>query len=254
MLPDAFLEIPLAHRALHDATDGRPENSLAAIRAAVAGGYGIEIDLQLSADGQAMVFHDRELDRLTGARGKIRKRASDELGEIVLTGGTDTIPTLAQVLEEVGERVPLLIEIKDQSRVMGAGPDTLERAAAKALRDYGGPVAVMSFNPHAVAAFGALAPRVPRGLTTCGYDKKGWLLLGGKRRAALRGFADFVRTGASFVSHDWTDLGRAEVAALKAEGAPVLCWTTKSQADEDIARRIAHNVTFEGDRAPVDGR
>ncbi|MEJ2036589.1 MAG: glycerophosphodiester phosphodiesterase family protein, partial [Maritimibacter sp.] len=92
-LPEAFLRLPIAHRAYHDVTDGRPENSRAAIRAAIARGYGIEIDVQLSADGQAMVFHDYVLDRLTGERGPVRQKTAAELGAIPLIGGDEGIPT-----------------------------------------------------------------------------------------------------------------------------------------------------------------
>ena len=118
-LPPAFLRLPIAHRALHDRAQGRPENSRAAIRAAIAAGYGIEIDLQASADGVAMVFHDDDLGRLTGATGPVRARTAAELGAIRLTDAEDGIPTLAEVLEIVAGRVPLLIEIKDQSGEMG---------------------------------------------------------------------------------------------------------------------------------------
>lgn len=79
-----FKKIPLAHRALHDASEGRPENSMAAIRAAIAGGYGIEIDLQLSRDGDAMVFHDYDLARLTGEPGAIQQRSTEELSSLRL--------------------------------------------------------------------------------------------------------------------------------------------------------------------------
>ena len=120
-LPDAFLGAPLAHRALHDVAAGRPENSREAIEAACAAGYGIEIDLQLSRDGQAMVFHDYDLKRLTGQPGPIRQRDAAELQAITLSGGATGIPTFAEVLDLVAGRVPLLIEIKDRrSRSYGS--------------------------------------------------------------------------------------------------------------------------------------
>jgi glycerophosphoryl diester phosphodiesterase len=83
-LPPDFLRLPLAHRALHDRAARRPENSPAAIRAAVAAGYGIEIDLQLSRDGIAMVFHDETLDRLTDQTGLVADRDAADLGAIPL--------------------------------------------------------------------------------------------------------------------------------------------------------------------------
>ena len=245
-LPPVFLTTPIAHRALHDRAAGRPENSRAAIRAAVAAGYGIEIDLQLSADGQAMVFHDYDLKRLTAETGPVRQRSATDLGRITLASGDgEGIPTLAEVLEIVAGQVPLLIEIKDQDGGMGPDVGPLEQAAARVLQGYGGPVAVMSFNPHSVAAFGAAAPGLPRGLTTSAYDPGDWNL----SRATcdrLRDIPDFDRVGASFISHEAADLARDRVQALRAAGVPVLCWTIRSEAQDRAARAFADNVTFEG--------
>ena len=233
-----------SHRALHG--PGRPENSLAAVRAAVAAGYGIEIDVQPSADAVAMVYHDDTLDRLTGAEGPVAARTAAELGAITLAGGDAGIPTLAEVLDAVAGRVALLIEIKDQDGAMGPGVGGLERAVARALEGYGGPVAVMSFNPHSVAAMAALAPEVPRGLTTYGWDDAEAQALPEARRAELAAIADFERVGASFISHDRRDLGAPRVAKLKARGVPVLCWTVRTAEQESQAREIADNITFEG--------
>ena len=158
-LPGAFLGAPIAHRALHDRLKGRPENSRAAIRAAVAAGYGIEIDLQVSADGQALVFHDADLTRLTGRCGPVRGLSARQAGAVALLDGDgEGIPTLGEVLGIVAGRVALLIEIKDQARAGGPGIGPLESAAARALDGYGGPVAVMSFNPDSVAEMARIAP------------------------------------------------------------------------------------------------
>ena len=250
-LPDAFLKAPIAHRALHDLSAGRPENSPAAIAAACDAGYGIEIDLQLSSDGQAMVFHDYDLKRLTAETGPVRQRSAAELGQIRLKGGSDTIPTLRQVLDQVAGRVPLLIEIKDQDGAMGAAVGALEAATAAALEGYAGPVAVMSFNPHSMIAMAGLAPDVPRGLTTCDYTAKDWPLLPEGTRARLRGIPDYDPAKACFISHQASDLAAPRVAALKAQGAAILCWTIRSPEAEAAARRIAQNVTFEGYPAAI---
>ena len=109
-LSPEFLTQPLAHRGYH--AEGRPENSRAAFLAAVKAGYGIELDVQMSSDAKAMVFHDYDLERLTGVKGPIQQRISTELTDVALLGGSDGIPTLSEVLEIVGGKVPLLIEIK----------------------------------------------------------------------------------------------------------------------------------------------
>jgi glycerophosphoryl diester phosphodiesterase len=253
-LDPAFLRQPLAHRALHDISAGRPENSRAAIRAALAHGYGIEIDLQLTLDGQAMVFHDYDLARLTGARGPVRQRTALELGAIPLSGGDgEGIPTLGEVLDIVDGKAPILIEIKDQDGVMGPEVGPLEYAAGQALKGYDGPVALMSFNPHAVAAMARVAPDLPRGLTTCGYDPREWPLLPPATCDRLRTIPDYDRTGASFVSHDVADLHNPRLAELRRAGAAILCWTVTSPAAEAEARKTADNITFEGYLAPHPG-
>jgi glycerophosphoryl diester phosphodiesterase len=244
-LPAAFTALPLAHRGLHDRARGRPENSRAAVRAAVKAGYGIEIDLQLSADGQAMVFHDYALARLTGEEGALRQRSAAELAALRLTGGDEGIPRLEEVLALVAGRVPLLVEVKDQDGALGPGVGALEDAAAAALRGYDGPLAVMSFNPHSVAALARLLPATPRGLTTEAFRPDGWPVPPA-RLAELRGIADVDRVDASFISHDHRDLSRPRVAELKARGLPVLCWTIRTEAEEAQARRIADGITFEG--------
>ncbi len=244
-LPPSFLKAPLAHRALHDVSDGRPENSRAAIRAAIDAGYGIEIDLQLSADGTAMVFHDYDLSRLTPERGSVRQRRASELGAIPLLHGDEGIPTLAEVLATIEGRVPLLIEIKDQDGGMGPNVGPLEDATVAALEGYEGPVALMSFNPHAVARIAQQAPHLPRGLTTSAYDPANWPL-SAETCANLREIPDFDRVGAAFISHDAKDLARPRVAALRQGGAHVLCWTIRTPQEEAAARQHAANVTFEG--------
>lgn len=246
ILPPDFLTRPIAHRAYHDKTTGRPENSLAAVRAAVDAGYGIEIDLQLSSDGVPMVFHDENLDRLTGSTGPLATRTATALAAIPLRHGAEGIPTLMQVLDTIAGRVPLLIEIKDQDGTMGPNIGVLEAATADVLLGYDGPVALMSFNPHAIAAMAQLAPHIPRGLTTSAYLPAEWAPLPAAVCDALRAIPDYDRTGACFISHEATDLGRPRVAELKAQGAAILCWTIRSPKAEAEARKIAQNITFEG--------
>ncbi len=244
-LDPAFLGPPLAHRALHDKHQGIPENGVTAIRRAVAVGYGIEVDVQVSSDGEAMVFHDETLDRMTETVGPVRARTAKELMGLRLKGADETIPSLRQVLQLVGGRVPLLIEIKDQSGGISVADDALEQGVASALDGYAGPVAVMSFNPHVIDAFRAHAPEVARGLVTSGFMPSQWPGLSDETCTHLRSIRDFGKVGAEFISHDWTDLGSPRVAELKGQGVPVLCWTIRSAQAEAEARRVADNVTFE---------
>lgn len=250
-LPTDFLGPPLAHRGYHDRAAGRPENSRAAFRAAIAAGYGIECDVQLSSDGRAMVFHDYDLRRLTPDSGPLRGRSAAELARIPLRDADETVPTLAEVLDLIGGQVPILVEIKDQDGAMGPDVGPLEAAVAADLAGYRGPVAVMSFNPHSVAAFARAAPEVARGLTTSAWHARDWDTIPAHVRERLRGIPDYERLGASFISHEAKDLARPRVAELKAAGGAVLCWTIRSPEAEAEARRFAHNVTFEGYAAAI---
>ena len=242
--PD-FLTVPLAHRGLHDGP-ARPENSMGAVQAAMQGGYGIEIDVQLSEDGRAMVFHDDTLDRLTDASGPTRNVSADQLCRLTLANGTQTIPTLRDILKEVNGRVPLLIEIKDQDHELGPNVGLLERAVAADLNGYAGPVAVMSFNPYSSLAMAELAPDVPRGLTTCDFTPNEWPGISKSHLQTLAEIALPDALGASFVSHDCRDLDRPRIAELKGAGIAILTWTIRSIQEEQNARHIADNITFEG--------
>ncbi len=243
--PAAMRRLPVAHRAFHSRADRRPENSPAAVRAAIAAGYAIEIDVQLSRDGVAMVFHDEDLDRLTAATGPLAGRTAAELAAIRLTDADDGIPTLAGILGLVAGRVPLLIELKDQTLVMGPTDGRLEAAVAADLADYAGDVALMSFNPHCMAHMARLAPQVARGITTSSYDPADWAPVPAGVCDRLREIPDYDRVGASFISHQADDLARPRVAELKAAGAVILCWTIRSPEEEALARKVADNVTFE---------
>lgn len=250
-MPADFRRLPFAHRALHDVTKGRPENSCAAVRAALDAGYGIEIDLQLSRDGRAMVFHDYDMARLTGMPGVIQQRDAVELVGMHLIGGDEGVPTLAEVLEIVDGRVPMLIELKDQHGRMGETDGRLERAVAADLAGYTGPAAVMSFNPNSVVRLAELLPDIPRGIVTEHYPDADWPLLSADTRAHLRAIPDYDRAAASFISHSVKNLSAPRVAELKAKGADVYCWTVRSAEQERAAREIADNITFEGYLADI---
>lgn len=247
-LDPEFLRRPLAHRGLHDGTKSAPENSLAAFRCAIAGGYGIELDLQLSKDGQAIVFHDYELDRLTDKKGAVALKTAAQLAETHLLAGDETIPTLVQVLELTEGRVPVLIEIKDQDGQCGPNTGALEAETARVLKTYDGPVAVMSFNPHAIFALKSVAPGIARGLATSSFVKEDWPMVPESRLKELAEIPDFDALDAAFVSHDKNNLASAPIDRLKRRGVPVLCWTIRSEAEEKQARKFADNITFENYR------
>lgn len=244
-LPPAFLTTPITHRTLHDVTDGRPENSVEGAQAAIAHGYGIEIDLQLSSDGVAMVFHDYDLDRLTAETGLVADRTATGLATIPLNGGKYGIPTFASFLKIVNGAIPLLVELKPQNRAFGAETDAMVLSVKQALEGYTGDIAFMSFNPHMVATFADHLPDYPRGLTTDPFAAKHWPDIPDTLLPNLADMTMYASVGASFISHNVNDLHSDIVAKRMAEGADILCWTIKSKAQEQTARAIAHNITFE---------
>lgn len=249
-LPESFLAVPLTHRGLHGLDEGCVENGMSSFKAAISKGYGIELDVQMSKDGQAMVFHDYELDRLTNATGPIADRTAKELGEITLKNSGDTISTLAEVLGCVAGRVPVLVEVKDQDGSFGPNVGRLEQGVAAAIENYAGLIAVMSFNPHSVAEIRDCLPHVPRGLTSYTFEDR-WDDLDPNAASSLVGIQDYDRVEASFISHDVGDLDRARVSELKSQGARILCWTVRGPIEEAAAREVAENITFEGYLAPL---
>ena len=243
-LPPEFLIRPIAHRGLHDRENGIAENSRAAFQAAIDRGYGIELDVQMSADGEALVFHDYDLRRLTGQSGAVRLRLGEELRAIQLSDSQDRIDSFSDILQFIDGAVPILIEIKDQDGGMGPKVGTLENVVSDALHAYSGQAAVMSFNPHTVGVMAQLCPDRPRGIVTSSYRKGEWPL-SDMTRDHLRGIPDFDDVGASFISHEHDDLSRDRVADLKSRGASILCWTVRNQAEQAKALEIADNITFE---------
>ena len=218
--PDPFtlVALPVAHRGLHGG--GRVENSRAAFRAAIELGQGIELDVQASGDGEAMVFHDDRLDRLTSRKGPIRALSATELGSILLRGSKEGIPTLSEILDLVAGRVPLLIEVKAPGRRVAESCSPVFRA----LRDYPGVHGVMSFNPEVPRWFRVHAPCVLRGLVVSEKGKSGPRGRLERRFSALRARPDFL-------AYDVRDLPSRFAAAHRARGLPVLTWTVRSPAD-----------------------
>ena len=228
-----------AHRGLHrpDVDEaGVPENSPGAFAAAIAGGYGIECDIQRSADGQAMVFHDWNLERLTGETGPVARRSAAELGAIALTGSDDRIPTLPQLLDQIGGRVPLLIEIKSR-REMRVGPICL--AVRRVLEGYRGPHGVMSFDPRVPYWFAQHSPATVRGLVvTEENDKTATGRI--KRHLAL------WQARPDFLAYDIRDLPSRFAASQRGRGLPVASWTVRSPELRDRAALHADAPIAEG--------
>jgi len=248
-LSAAFINKALAHRGLHNAAQGIIENSASAFEAAIQHGYGIELDVQLSQDGHAVVFHDDTLDRVTQEHGLVRTRTLRALQKIPLNTSTDYINALTEILELVNGRVPLLIELKDQSGTLGQAPNehdlALVQAVAHDLANYTGEAALMSFNPTIVRLLGDHTPNRAVGWTTCDFTPEEWPDIPTDWLTTLAPLQQLNTLGASFISHDVNDLMSPYVQALKSDDVPILCWTVKSPELADKARRTACSITFE---------
>jgi glycerophosphoryl diester phosphodiesterase len=232
---------PIAHRGLHDASRGVVENTAAAFAAAMAHGYAIECDLQITRDGDAVVFHDDGLERLTTAEGLVKNMTAAGMGALTLRGSTSRIQTLQELLRQVNGKVPLVIELKSH----WDGDERLAARTLEALASYSGPYCLMSFDPDVVAALRRLSPATPRGIVAeRAFDPYySWLPLA--RQQELRSFSHIVRTRPDFVSFYFEELPFAPVTALRAAGMPVITWTIRSPSEARQALRHCDQITFE---------
>lgn len=225
---------PIAHRGLHDGNKQRWENTLSAFQAAVDGNYAIELDVQMSKDGAALVFHDEELKRLTGREGFIHELTASKATKLKIGGTQDRVPRLADVLDLVAGQVPLVIEIKgNPGRDKG-----LVAAVARDLKGYKGEAAIMSFAHWHVRKFVSEAPGIPAGLTAEGSTEK-----------LIEEHFSMLAHGISFVSYHVNELPNPFVAFARERLAmPVITWTVRQP--EQVERTFAHadQMTFEGFR------
>lgn len=235
-LPDWLTDRPIAHRGLHSA--GVPENSLAAFQASIDAGLPIELDVQLSADDQLVVHHDDHLRRFFGREELVRQLSLAELTELTISGSDQQPLSLAQTLEFVDGRVPLLVEIKT-----GESRNLRAQAAAATLRDYRGECAVQSFDPLIVGWFAKNAPQLLRGQLSGSFAEKKDMSWGTKnllRNLGLNGISkpDFVGYEYGFISQR-----RAQLISRR---WPLLLWTITTRQDMERAYALADNVIFEG--------
>jgi glycerophosphoryl diester phosphodiesterase len=234
---------PIAHRAFHNAAERRIENTMPAVKAAIERGFAIEVDLQLTGDGEAVVFHDDTLDRLTGATGRVDRMALSALRNVRFREGDDRIPTFSELLEEVAGRVPLVIELKSN----WSGDRRLERHVAETLGEYAGPAAVMSFDPASMRAMRHLLPHVPRGVLADRFRKEDWPKIPAVYRLALRHLLAASYTAPSFIAYDVRALPASAPLMIKhIFDLPLLTWTVRTAEDRVVAKRWADQMIFEG--------
>ncbi len=238
---------PIAHRGLHDPAQGIIENTSSAAAAAIAGRYGIEADLQISADGEAMVHHDDTLGRLTDGSGALRDLSAAALKRVPFRATADRMMALGDLLDLVAGRVTLLIEIKSRFD----GDLRLATRTAAVLAGYPGPVAVISFDPAPIAELRRIAPRIVRGIVAGrGHPPHVWKSLNPAQRFELTFLLHAPMSRPAFLAHRVDDLAAITPRAARLLfGLPLLAWTVRTAQDRTMAARFADQAIFEGYRA-----
>ena len=243
---------PIAHRGLHNVRAHIAENSLGAARAAIAKNFAIECDVQLSGDGEAMVFHDFALERLTGAKGRIDATPTGQLAKLTLNGGADHIPTLADLLSVIEQRTPLICEIKSRFD----GDMRLAERTAHWVKAYGGPVALKSFDPRVMQHLRLNRDKlgltgVPLGMiaqATHNDPADEWARLPQDEKRALANFLHWRETRPDFLSFGVRDLPHAVPFLCRAGlGLPVMTWTIRTPEQAAVAMQWADQMIFEGE-------
>jgi glycerophosphoryl diester phosphodiesterase len=242
--PDWLTARPVAHRGLHDRARGIIENMPGAVTAAIAGNFGIEVDLQLSADGEAMVHHDDALGRLTEGSGALRGLTAAALKAVPFKDTAERMMSLGDLCALVAGRTPLVLELKSHFD----GDRRLVRRMAEVLGAYQGPVAGMSFDPDQVLALRELMPALPRGITAeRHYTEAGWPEASEAQRDNMMHLRHAFATRPQFVAYGINDLpAMAPWIARNVFGLPLLTWTVRTSEQRDRAARYADQMIFEG--------
>lgn len=234
---------PVAHRGLHDAAAGIVENTATAAERAAQAGFAIECDVQLSADGEAVVFHDFTLERLTEREGRVDALSAAALAAAPFRQTGDRIMPLSAYLDLIAGRVPLVVEIKSGFD----GSLALTRRTAEIVRAHAAPVALMSFDPDVVEALHELAPDHPLGIVAeASYGDAYWQELPQERRVELESFQHVGRSRPHFIAWHVGDFPHSTPGLARHFGLPVLTWTVRSAEDRRRAALFADQIIFEG--------
>jgi len=236
---DWLIAQPIAHRGLHDAAAGIVENTPSAVAAAIAAGYAIEVDLQVTADGDAVVHHDAALGRLTEGSERLAALTAAQLKRVAFRATADRMLAIGELCDLVAGRAALVLELKS----LYEGDRRLVARVAQVLATYAGPAAVMSFDPAQIAMLRALAPAIPRGLVAEHRPR------GSAREHGLAYLRHAAAAAPQFVAYAVNDLpAAAPLVARHVLRLPLLTWTVRSETERQRARRWADQMIFEGFR------
>lgn len=232
-----------AHRGLHGI--GLPENSMAAFKAALDGGYGIEFDLHLLADGNLAVIHDSLLKRTTGAEGRIEDLTTEELKNYHLEGTEQTIPTFRELLDLYAGKAPLIVELKP----VGGNHAALCKATCDMLESYEGAYCIESFDPRCIQWLKKNRPQIIRGQLSEDFVKGDQKMPLALRFVLTHLLMNFL-TVPDFVAYKFADRNRSVSVWLcrKLYRAQGVSWTLRSQEEYDTAVKEGWLPIFEGFR------
>lgn len=228
-------EHDIAHRGLFKAGTELEENTVAAAEAAVRAGYGVEIDVQASADKIIMVYHDEELGRLAEGEGPVAKWGFQQLKEKHIGNSSQKMPTLPDILDVIDTERPLFIEVKSTKH---GDIQQLCAGIRHCLEGYGGPVAIMSFDPRIVQWFRNYMPKYARGMVI-GRE----VLLDWKARLLIPYM--LRKTKPDFIACDINLLPNSFCTRWRKSGKPLLTWTVKTEVLEEVGRKHADALIFE---------
>ena len=244
--PEWLTARPVAHRGLHDKARGIVENMPGAAQAAMSADFGIECDIQLTADGEAMVHHDDALGRLTEGSGALLGMTAAELKAVRFKDTSERMMSLGDLCALVNGRVPIVIEVKSHFD----GDRKLVARMAQILGAYTGPVAGMSFDPDQVVALREAMPGLPRGIVAeRAYSEADWPEATPEQRRGMLQLRHAPRTRPHFVAYGVNDLSApAPWIARHVFGLPLLTWTVRTSEQRERAGRYADQMIFEGFR------
>ncbi len=242
--PDWLTARPVAHRGLHDISRGVVENMPGAVQAAVAGNFAIEVDIQLSADGEAMVHHDHALGRLTEETGELVARTAAELKAVTFKDTSERMMTLTDLCDMVAGRVPLVIEVKSHFD----GDRKLVKRMAAVLASYQGRAVGMSFDPDQVLALRELLPSRPRGIVAQrSYEDEYWAKLTQAQRDSMLYLRHGFQTQPHFVAFKVDHLpAPAPWIARNVFDCALLGWTVRTSEQRARVAQYADQMIFEG--------
>lgn len=231
-----------AHRGLHDNKTDAPENSMKAFKQAVDAGYGIELDVQMTKDGQVVVAHDFDLKRICGVDKQVNELTYEELKQYPILKSDERIPLFTDFLKLVDGKIPLVVELKCRN-----GKDPIAAKADEILREYKGVYCIESFDPRVLLWYKKNHPEVVRGQLSGNLLKEDSKIKGSMRIVyrLLSHLLLNVATRPDFIAYDIRYSKNLSRKICRLMGAPAVAWTVRTEAEYEKAKKEYDLFIFE---------